>query len=74
MSRINEQVTGREVEYSEQMILASKTDLGGRITFANQAFVDVSGYALRELVGAPHNLVRHPHMPKQAFADLWATI
>jgi methyl-accepting chemotaxis protein/aerotaxis receptor len=55
-------------------VLVSGTDPGGRIRFANPAFVAVSGFTAAELEGAPHNLVRHPHMPQGAFADLWATI
>ncbi len=55
-------------------MLVSRTDAGGRITFVNKAFIDISGFTEAELIGSPHNLVRHPHMPKEAFADLWATI
>ncbi|MCE3262839.1 MAG: chemotaxis protein [Pseudoduganella sp.] len=51
--------------------IVSKTDLKGRITYVNPYFVEVSGFAAEELLGAPHNLVRHPDMPPQAFADLW---
>src|SRR3954470_6773251 len=72
--RINEPVTTREVEVPAGRPLVSRTDIGGRITFANQDFVDISGYTLDELVGAPHNIVRHPDMPRQAFGNLWATI
>ncbi len=72
--RVNEPITDVEVELPEGTILVSKTDLAGRITFVNQAFLDISGYGEEELVGAPHNIVRHPHMPPVAFADLWATI
>ena len=60
-----------ERQYPADTRLISTTDLDGRITYANQAFVDVSGYALDELVGQHHNLVRHSDMPKAAFADLW---
>lgn len=52
----------------------SKTDLRGNITYANDDFVRISGYTREELIGAPQNIVRHPDMPKQAFADLWATL
>lgn len=72
--RVNEPITNQEVELPEDTILVSKTDLAGRITFVNQAFVEISGYTEDELIGAPHNLVRHPHMPPAAFADLWTTI
>ncbi len=72
--RVNEPITGQEIELPDGAILVSRTDLGGRITFVNQAFIDVSGYGEEDLIGAPHNLVRHPHMPPAAFADLWTTI
>ena len=72
--RLNEPITDREIEMEDGVLLVSRTDTGGRITFVNKAFVDISGYAEEELIGAPHNLIRHPHMPKEAFADLWATI
>ncbi|WP_261841011.1 methyl-accepting chemotaxis protein [Aliamphritea ceti] len=60
-----------ERQYSATTRLISTTDLDGRITYANQDFIDVSGYSLKELVGQHHNLVRHTDMPKAAFADLW---
>lgn len=44
------------------------------LTYANAAFVAVSGFALEELQGLPHNIVRHPDMPAEAFADMWATL
>jgi aerotaxis receptor len=72
--RINEPVTNREVEFPADRPLVSRTDTGGRIVFVNKAFTDVSGFTAEELVGSPHNIVRHPHMPQAAFADLWATI
>ena len=72
--RVNEPVTQVEIDLPDDLLLVSKTDVGGRITFVNQAFVDVSGYTEEELIGAPHNVVRHPDMPPAAFADLWDTI
>jgi PAS domain S-box-containing protein len=72
--RLNEPITDREVLVPEDVLLVSGTDGGGRIRFANAPFVEVSGFATAELEGAPHNIVRHPHMPKAAFADLWACI
>lgn len=55
-------------------ILISRTDANGIITHANRVFVEVSGYSQRELIGAPHYIIRHPDMPKAAFKDLWDTI
>nr|WP_275405054.1 methyl-accepting chemotaxis protein [Crenobacter caeni] len=54
--------------------MVSKTDLKGVITYANDAFVEVSGFTRDELIGKSHNIVRHPDMPPQAFTDLWATV
>jgi aerotaxis receptor len=71
--RDNGPVTTHEVLLPEDTLLVSQTDTGGRITFANDAFVRVSGFTREELLGSPHNLVRHPHMPPAAFRDLWAT-
>lgn len=67
-------VTGREYRLRGNHFLISRTDLKGNIVYANPAFVEVSGYSRDELVGAPHNIVRHPDMPPQAFANLWRTI
>ena len=54
--------------------IVTKTDLKGRITYANDSFVSISGFTAEELVGSSHNIVRHPDMPPAAFGDLWATI
>ncbi len=54
--------------------IVSKTDLMGTITYVNPYFVEVSGFSEEELIGAPHNLVRHPDMPPEAFADMWQTL
>src|ERR1700710_982108 len=72
--RDNGPITTNEVLLSEDSLLVSQTDTGGRITFANDAFVRVSGFTHEELLGAAHNLVRHPHMPAAAFRDLWTTV
>jgi len=66
-------VTDHEIPMGNT-VLASKTDLKGKITFVNQAFIDISGFTREELIGQPHNIVRHPDMPPSAFADLWETI
>ena len=72
--RVNEPVTNEEIEVKEGQILASRTAPDSRIVFANEAFTHISGFSEQELMGEPHNLVRHPDMPKEAFADLWATV
>ena len=64
--------TDTEVEFADDIQLVSTTDLKGDITYANPAFCQVAGYRLEEMLGQHHNLVRHPGMPKAAFADLWA--
>ncbi|MBU2711196.1 methyl-accepting chemotaxis protein [Zooshikella harenae] len=60
-----------EVTFDSSEELVSTTDTRGKITYANKSFCRVSGYSLEELVGKPHNLVRHPDMPKVTFKDLW---
>ncbi|MBR9973199.1 methyl-accepting chemotaxis protein [Magnetospirillum sulfuroxidans] len=72
--RVNEPVTNHEIVISDDAMLVSRTDTDGNISFVNQAFIDISGFTRDELIGQPHNMVRHPHMPKEAFADLWATV
>ncbi|MFQ1638222.1 PAS domain-containing methyl-accepting chemotaxis protein [Aeromonas veronii] len=69
--RVNQPVTQRERLYPDHQSLISTTDLESRITYANEEFCEIAGFQLDELVGEHHNLVRHPDMPKQAFADLW---
>lgn len=69
--RINQPVTDVEVQLDEQNLIVSKTDLKGLITYINKDFIEISGYSEAELIGQPHNLVRHPDMPVEAFADLW---
>jgi len=70
----NQPVTQREVPFPPNTYLVSRTDLKGTITYANDAFVDISGFSREELIGSSHNLVRHPDMPEAAFRDLWATV
>ncbi len=72
--RVNEPITAVETEIPGDEPLVSRTDPSGRITFVNQVFVEVSGFTEAELVGENHNVVRHPRMPVEAFANLWATI
>lgn len=72
--RVNTPVTQREYEFPDNATLMSTTDTQSHITYANAAFVAVSGFSLEEIQAQPHNLVRHPDMPKEAFADMWATL
>lgn len=66
--------TQTEVTFSPDETIVSKTDLKGRITYANRVFMRVSGYCEEELLGVQHNIVRHPDMPRGAFKHLWMTI
>lgn len=72
--RQNLPVTAQEHPVPVGVSIVSKTDLTGNITYANDAFVSISGYTREELIGQPHNLLRHPDMPEQAFAHLWTTL
>ena len=63
-----------EIVLDPKQYIVSETDAKGKITFANEYFIEVSGYTLSELIGKPHNIVRHPDMPKVVFKLLWETI
>ena len=67
-------ITGREVRFAEDEIIVSKTDTRGIMTYVNDVFLSVSGYAEEEMVGKPHSAIRHPHMPRCVFKLLWETI
>ena len=67
-------VTQNEYLLDDDTTLMSTTDVHSYLTHANDTFVQVSGYQLDELTGQPHNMVRHPDMPKAAFADMWYTL
>ena len=72
--RTNLPVTGIEHQLRDGQSLVSKTDTKGKITYCNPAFIEISGYTGAELLGQPHNIVRHPDMPPEAFADMWETL
>ena len=72
--RLNMPVTQNEYILNDGMTIVSTTDLQGNINYANQYFIEVSGFSENELLGAPQNILRHPDMPAEAFADLWNTI
>ena len=67
-------ITQREVFFPEADLIVSKTDLKGRITYANKTFCHVAGYSEAELLGQPHSILRHPDMPRAVFKVLWDTI
>ncbi len=72
--RLNLPVTEQEFAFPKGETLVSTTDLKGRLTYCNAAFIHVSGYTREELLGQPHNMIRHPDMPEEAFRDMWETI
>lgn len=63
--KLNLPVSQREYPFPKGQTLVSVTDLKGRITYCNGGFIRVSGFAKDELLGQPHNLVRHPDMPEE---------
>ena len=72
--RSNLPISNIEYVLTDSETVVSKTDLKGNITYVNADFLRISGFAAEELLGAPQNIVRHPHMPPEAFKDLWRTI
>jgi PAS domain S-box-containing protein len=64
-------VLDEEIKFSKKKFIVSKTDLKGKIIFVNKNFCDVSGYTEDELIGAPHNIVRHPDVPRAIFYLIW---
>jgi aerotaxis receptor len=71
---MNLPVTQQNYPLPASQTLVSVTDLKGRITYCNPAFIEVSGYSREELLGQPHNMIRHPDMPAEAFRDMWDTV
>lgn len=64
----------REVQLEKSTMIVSETDLKGNIIYVNNDFCKIAGYTKDELIGQPHNIVRHQDMPKVAFKDLWDTV
>ena len=64
-------VTGIERTFQTDEIIVSKTDTTGRITYANDVFIGISGYTAAEVLGQPHSMIRHPDMPRAVFKLLW---
>ncbi|MFN3715131.1 MAG: methyl-accepting chemotaxis protein [Thiobacillus sp.] len=72
--RTNLPVTDNEYVLRDGEAPTSRTDIHGNITYVNRDFVEISGFSEEELIGAPQNIVRHPDMPPEAFADMWACL
>jgi aerotaxis receptor len=72
--KINHPIQNIEAPYPKGQVLVSKTDTKGIINYANDAFIELSGFTKEELIGKNHNIVRHPDMPPEAFEDLWNTV
>ena len=67
-------VLDEEIKFSKKKFIVSKTDIKGNIIFTNKNFSEVSGYSEAELVGAPHNILRHPDMPQALFFLVWKSL
>lgn len=72
--RPNIQPTSEELVMKENEFIVSKTDLKGQITYANRVFIEYAGFTEQELLGQPHNIIRHPDMPRGVFKLLWDTV
>ena len=70
--RLNLPVTQREYDSDDSVIVVSTTDAQRRITHCNRSFVEISGYDYDDMMGQPHDPVRHPDMPPEAFKDMWS--
>jgi len=64
----------QEIKLDPKRYIVSETDASGKITFCNDYFIEICGYSKEELIGSPHNIIRHPDMPKVVFKLLWETI
>ncbi|MFT7002855.1 MAG: PAS domain S-box-containing protein [Sulfurimonas sp.] len=63
-----------EIFFPDNQFIISKTDIKGKIKYANELFVNMSGYCNKELIGKPHSILRHPEMPKLIFKKLWSEL
>ena len=72
--RTNLPVTGVERHLADGEFILSKADLKGNVTYINRTFIEMSGFTEKELMGEPHNILRHPDMPTEAFRDFWSTL
>lgn len=74
MAHTGVHLSGRERSFPPDEIIVSKTDPQGRLTYVNDIFLEVAGYTEAELIGKPHNIIRHPAMPRSVFRLLWETV
>jgi PAS domain S-box-containing protein len=72
--RTNLPISDIEYPIADETLIVSKTDLKGKLTYFNDQFVQASGFTEQELIGQPHNIIRHPDMPPEAFENLWYTL
>lgn len=72
--RLNLPITNHETTLSDEDVLVSMTDKTGKIIYVNPAFMQISGFTKAELLGHPHNLVRHPDVPSTVFEQMWASL
>jgi len=72
--RTNLPISDTEYPITDETLIVSKTDLKGKLTYFNDQFVQASGFTEQELIGQPHNIIRHPDMPPEAFHNLWDTL
>lgn len=74
MAKVESNLTGVERTFGTDEIIVSKTDIKGRIIYANEVFLHLAGYTEQEILGQPHSIIRHPAMPRCVFKLLWDTI
>jgi len=74
MSEDKKSVTGVQRDFEENEIIVSKTDLKGHLTYVNDVFLRLASYTEKEVLGQPHNMIRHPDMPRCIFKILWDSI
>ncbi len=67
-------VMNKEIKMNSDEFIVSKTDIKGKMTYCNKIFIKMSGYTEKELIGQPHNIIRHPDMPKAVFKLLWERV
>ncbi|EMI70525.1 methyl-accepting chemotaxis protein [Leptospira noguchii] len=72
--RKNLPITNQEIKVPINSVLISRTDTKGKISYVSQDFANISGFSEEEMLGEPHNLIRHPDVPSEIFQEMWETI